>query len=328
MKLYCTFLFSHPSEFNLLIGKVLTEADYIDQWIIVESSYSFKGEYKGLALNKLLDHEPRLALHRDRIHVLEISDNLLESVYLGINAFSVLEIFVRKALKKSTQFSQRQLIERKFFEVEKLSRDFALSVLQQIATNQDWLFITDVDEVIDLHSDVTRTELMRTLKSTALFHQIQRRRYVFDFDNLDPRFRTVPLISFRLLEKDSGFRISNFRFMSNGVVSYFSKPPVIEFSYCFSIHSIMKKLDNFAHLSVPEQSIVRALRLNHQLLYPGDSENQVTWFQTDHQIENWIPKYFLENLSTLKTNIVDLNYESNRVEAFPRYFKKSKDKYK
>ena len=324
MKFYCTFLFSDPSEFSLLTGKILTESDYIEEWIVVESSYSFKGEFKGLTLNNLLDNEPRLTLHRDRIHVLEISDNLIETISLKNSAFSILEITARKAMNKNSQIIQRQLIERKFFEVEKLSRDFALSALKEIAKNQDWLFITDVDEVIDLHSDITRIELLRALKSTSLFHQIQRRRYVFDFDNLDPRFRTVPLISFRMLEKESSFRISDFRFINNGLVSYFSKPPVIEFSYCFDINSIRKKLDNFAHLSPPEQSIIRALRLNHQLLYPGDPENQITWFQTDLQIDNWLPKYFLENLSNLRTNLVDLNYESNRVEAYPRSFQKSR----
>jgi tRNA(Ile)-lysidine synthase len=98
-------------------------------------------------------------------------------------------------------------------DIEGLGEHPLLRLLLQEILNDYGFPARRVDEVIDLHSNTTRIELSRALNSTSLFHQIQRRRYVFDFDNLDPRFRTVPLISLRMLEKESSFKISNFRFI-------------------------------------------------------------------------------------------------------------------
>jgi hypothetical protein len=325
MAFYCTFLFSDPAEFELLVGKIITEDPLIEEWFVVEGRYSFKGEHKGLRLKELIQSDPRLKPFLSRLNIFEISENKLKETTAAERLSNTIEKYGRKALGKNSSTIQRASTERKFFEVEKFSRDFATSAILAKTKPTDWLFITDVDEIVNASSEKVRAELNRAINSGSKFLQVQRRRYVYDFDNLDPRFRTVPLVSVDLISKQSNLKISSFRFLNNGVILVTKQPPVIEFSYCFNVEDIKQKLRDFAHLPPPQSSIDEALRYNHHLRYPGDLEENVFWFNADRHAAEYLPHYFKINLEKLRTNSVNRDYVNARGIGFPQYFSLEKE---
>ncbi len=325
MGFYCTFLFSDPAEFELLVGKVITEEALIEQWFVVEGSYSFKGEFKGLRLKELIQSDPRLKPFLSRLSIFEISENKLKKSTTAERVSDTIEKYGRKALGKNTSAIERANTERRFFEVEKFSRDFPTSAIIANTKPTDWLFITDVDEIVNASSEKVRAELNDAIHSGSKFLQVQRRRYVYDFDNLDPRFRTVPLVRMDLISKQSKLKISSFRFQNNGMIIVAKQPPVIEFSYCFKVEDIKQKLRDFAHLPPPETSIDEALTYNHHLRYPGDLEENVFWFNTDKHFAEYLPDYFRINLEKLRTNSVNRDYVNARGIGFPQYFSSEKE---
>lgn len=320
MEFFCTLLYNDSTEFELLVGKILTESEVIKEWVIVESSFSFKGRLKGLHLNQRITKEKRLKPFLDRIHVIECSENLIERFPPKKSIESQLEIAGRYLFGKKSESIKRSREELRFFEVEKHSRDLATQMILSRASDLDWVFITDVDEIVNMSSNVTRNELVKATKAGARFLQIPRRRYVFDFDNLDPRFRTVPLVRVEMLRMARGFKISSFRFLTNGVNPQFSRPPVVEFSYCLGLSGIYQKLKDFSHVSPPDECIKRALTYNHQFQYPSDAETSICWFNTDDQIDEYLPTYFAENFLALKTNSIELDFPTNRVREYPHLF--------
>ena len=320
MDFYVSLLYNDSTEFELLVGKILTEAELIKEWVIVEGSFSFKGRLKGLHLNELIRQEERLQPFLDRIHVIECTENLVERFPAKKSIELQLEIAGRRLLGKNSESIMRLREERRFFEVEKYSRDLATELILSRASNSDWVFITDVDEIVNMSSSVTKNELVKATKERARFLQVPRRRYVFDFDNLDPRFRTVPLVKVEMLRMADRFKISSFRFLTNGLNLQFSRPPVVEFSYCLGIAGIYQKLKDFSHVSPPDASIRRALTYNHQFQYPGDVETSICWFNTDREIGKYLPNYFAENFASLKTNSVELAFPTNRVREYPDLF--------
>lgn len=321
MAFYSTFLFSDPAEIELLVGKIVTESHLIEKWVVVEGAFSFKGEFKGLRLAALIENDARLTDYREKIVLIEISDNLKRNISIIERFRTKLEIVIHKLLGKNTAYLERSKIEKVFFDVEKRSRDAALNKILSIATPTDWLFITDVDEIVNLSSTIVRRQIEEATSNGAKFLQIQRRRYVFDFDNLDPRFRTVPLIQIELLMGEKKFNISDFRFMNNGYTVLMDVPPVIEFSYCFNFVDIKKKLQDFAHVAPSDKAILDAFKYNHHLRYDDDSDLLYFWFATDLNLGKYIPAYFLDNLNVLKTNSINPEFKLARMRDFEQFFK-------
>ena len=320
MEFFCTLLYNDSTEFELLVGKILTESEVVKEWVIIEGSFSFKGRPKGLHLNQRIKQDKRLIPYLDRIFVIECTENLIEKYPADRSLGSRLEIAGRFLLGKKSESIKRSRVEQRFFEVEKHSRDLATEMILSRASDSDWVFITDVDEIVNMSSRVTRDELITATNTGTKFLQIPRRRYVFDFDNLDPRFRSVPFVKVEMLRLTERFKISGFRFLTNGVSLQFSRPPVIEFSYCLGNSGIFQKLKDFSHLSPPEENIKRALSYNHQFQYPGDTEKSICWFSTDRKIQEFLPTYFLENFSELKTGSVEREYQLNRKRDYPYLF--------
>lgn len=322
MAFHCTFLFSDPAEFELLVGKIITESHLVEKWFIVEGAFSFKGQYKGLRLKSLLENEERLKPFLSRMRIFEINENHVEKNTQMDRFSDFLEGGARRILKKDSGQIKRARMEKKYFEVEKYSRDVPMQSILEETEPSDWLFITDVDEIVNVSSREIKSNLLDVVNRGSKFMQIQRRRYVFDFDNLDPRFRTIPLIKIEILNMKSKLRISSFRFMSNGDTVLMERPPVIEFSYCFNFNDIKQKLQDFAHLAPPDSSVQEAFMYNHHLRYLDDADTNYFWFMKDQSIEEYIPEYFRENLNELKTNSVNADYAEARARDFPIYFGK------
>jgi len=61
-KIVDSFLFSEVYETELLLLKFILENEGVDEWIILENSYSFQGNYTGLHAQKILDADDGLTL--------------------------------------------------------------------------------------------------------------------------------------------------------------------------------------------------------------------------------------------------------------------------
>lgn len=319
--IYSVFLFSDVSEYELFVGKILTEESIVDSWVVVESEYSFKGRRKILNLRELIKKDKRMEMYQNRVHVIENTRNILNEVSVSYRErlFYEMEKVSRQFARKNTQLFIRKFKERSFFQVERISRDLATEVLLEVSGGKGWAFISDVDEFLDISGSEARTVLYSALKRGNRFITIRRHRFVFDFDNFDPQFRTCPIVDISLFTKKSGMTISEFRERQDGIFSQ-EVAPVKEFSYCLSLQGILIKLQDFAHVAPPENQVHRSLYLNHHLRYPEDDIKNIKWLQKIPFRDTTHPKYVLENAQLLVTGIVNQNYEEVRKAEMPHLF--------
>lgn len=319
-KIYSVFLYSDPSEYELLVAKVSTEQKYVESWIIVESNHSFKGRKKEFTLTQRISADSRLSSYRDQIHIIENRENFLETVedLFKARALHALEGQSRKILNQNYKFYERKHREKKFFKVERMTRDLAIDLLLEISKGRGWAFICDVDEILT----IPKHEIGRwheVLSSGEKFLRFRRFRYVFDFDNLDGQFRTCPLVDISLLRDKKAYRISEFRERQDGIFhERFLK--IVEFSYCLSLDGIKIKLNDFSHVAPPNSEIEKALLLNHSLRYPDDPETNVNWLRKVSVVTETHPEYIVEFQETLMTGVINKNYLNERKLWYPELF--------
>ncbi len=320
-QLYSVFLYSDPTEFELFVGKILTESEVVDHWIVVESCFSFKGRHKAFSLRKLIEDESRIKNFVSRIHLIQNEVNFLEEYIVSAKQRTLhsFEATARKILNQSHSLFERKWTERAFFYVERRTRDLATDLLLTLSAGNGWVFISDVDEYLE--SDFPVEELWDSLleKYRTNFFKIRRTRYVFDYDNLDYQFRTCPIVNISLIAKREQFRISEFRERQDAVfVEGVFK--VTEFSYCLSREGILTKLQDFSHEAPPVKEIENALRLNHSFRYSDDPKTNINWLQKIKPNKISHPKYVLDNLESLRTGVVNSNYAELRMRDYPHLF--------
>ena len=313
-KLHCTFLFSDESEWELFVAKIISESHLVENWFVVDSAFSFKGEFKGLSLKQLVVREPRIQQYVSRIKIIEITINQLEHVRVRMKTTLRLTQLFRKRVRM-----RRLKAEEKFFSVEKMTRDAATETILNSTDPRDWLFISDVDEILESANGRSAYISEKLEKARAKFLSVHRIRYVFDFDNLDSQMKFCPIIQTSVLREKSPMRISEFRFRRDGVILS-GKPLVYEYSYCFSKEAIRKKLRNFAHVGPTEEMFSKALQLNHHFVHPGDNPQNRFWLERQEPDSELHPKYIIDNMQSLKTNNIDANYLANRERDFFNLF--------
>jgi hypothetical protein len=314
-KLYCTFLFSDISEWELFVAKILSEQSLVEHWFVVDGEYSFKGEFIGLCAKNLLQNEPRLSQFISRITIIENRENFFESLKYSSRP-SVVD-FLRTIRNRTYIKTLRK--EKVFFSVEKNTRDLATASVLDRCKNSDWLFISDVDEILD--SSGPRGEYIRDKLSKApgKVLRVHRLRYVFDFDNLDPQIKFCPIVQISLLRGNRQFKISDFRFRQDGLILS-GKALVFEYSYCFPLDAIKRKLQNFAHVGPDKDMFSAALRLNHHFIQPGMSDAPRVWLE-QCEIEGELhAAYIIQNLSHLRTGNINPDYKLARSIEYPQLF--------
>jgi hypothetical protein len=314
-KLYCTFLFSDAAEWELFVAKILSEQNLVEHWFVVDGEYNFKGEYIGLKAKNLLLNEPRLVDYRSRITIIENKDNFF--VNERHSARPSFTDFLRNlrngALGKTLQK------EKIYFSVEKRTRDLATSSVLGICRDSDWLLITDVDEILDTYGPRGKYISEKLAKVSGKFLRVLRVRYVFDFDNLDPQIKFCPIIQIALLRGNQYSKISDFRFRQDGLILTL-KPLVFEYSYCFSMNAIKRKLQNFAHVAPDKDMFSAALRLNHHFIQPGMNTANRIWLDQSAPELEFHAIYIVENLAKLRTGNVNPNHKEARKKEFPQLF--------
>jgi hypothetical protein len=316
-KLYCTFLFSDASEWELFVAKILSEQNLVEHWFVVDGEYSFKGELIGLCAKKLLQNEPRLIEFESRITIIENKVNFFEDLRYSIKP-SVID-FLRTIRNRAQVRILRK--EKVFFAVEKLTRDLATASVLDRCEDSDWLLISDVDEILDTSG--SRWEYIRDklANTSGKILRVHRLRYVFDFDNLDPQIKFCPIVQISLLRGNRPSKISEFRFRQDGVILS-GKPLIFEYSYCFPLDAIRRKIQNFAHVGPDEDIFAAALRLNHHFVQPGMNTTTRVWLEKSDIEGDLHSAYIIENISHLRTGNVNPDYKEARSIEYPQLFSK------
>ena len=314
-KLYCTFLFSDASEWELFVAKILSEQNLVEHWFVVDGEYSFKGELIGLCAKNLFRNESRLAQFESRITFIENRENFFESLRYSIRP-SVVD-FLRSIRNRAQVKTLRR--EKVFFSVEKKTRDLATSSVLERCEDSDWLLISDVDEILDTSGSRWTYIRDKLAKTSGKILRVLRLRYVFDFDNLDPQIKFCPIVQISLLRGSRPSKISEFRFRQDGVILS-GKPLVFEYSYCFPLDAIKRKLRNFAHVGPDDDMFSAALRLNHHFVQPGMNNSARVWLEKSDIEGDLHSAYIIENISHLRTGNINPDYKEARRIEFPQLF--------
>ena len=115
---------SEQFESNLLEIKLNNESNGVDEWILIESEYTFRGERKGCCAKEVLS-EKRFDKFRDRVKIISIEENLFEKLCQGH-------------------------CEKEYFKVEFASRAACWDYIRDKYEAEDKIIIGDVDESLDL----------------------------------------------------------------------------------------------------------------------------------------------------------------------------------
>lgn len=294
-------MFSEEFEADLLYMNLLLSDSLVDQWIISENEYSHQGDFKGLHLKKIIDRDERFKQFRQKITVLE-----------GNRLFHKID---------------KNLFQDKLsFECENWQRSLAYTHFMEHFDDEDWILIHDIDEMPDFSHLAGRNEFLKkaeNAKNEMLL--LPRMRYVFDFDNRYlPLYSTVACRKL-YLKRYPIVTLSHLREKYNNVVDTTWKHfKVFEYSSCYHINHIIRKLDTNAHTHFKSEDLAVALKHNHRLIKPYNLKflrpNEIFFFEKVELNETNSPKWVRENLHKIKTDNVDQNYERNRRTTYPQFY--------
>jgi hypothetical protein len=319
MAIISACMFAQKSEIELLYAKVVTEDSLVESWVVVEGAYSFRGDPKPLILKELLLKDIRFKDYIQRIHVVEVRKNFLEDFRYGAKYFlrKKFEILIRKLFFGGHVHVQRLLLEKKYMYAEGNSRDSAIPKILDLSTSSnDWILISDLDEILNLSNDFIYKSMIQIMKSNELFHMLYRQKFIFDFDNLDYQQRFTPFINVELLKSRGS--LTAFRGRIDGVAQI-QFPYVTEYTFCFDLDGLFDKYAKAPHPSPTKESVLKALSVNSMPRF--DDLEELRWYKKIDTSDYIIPKYIKDNLSVLKTNIIDDNYELNRKGYYPEIFR-------
>lgn len=300
MKIVDAFLFSEEYEKDLLLLKMILSERHVTEWLICENAYSHQGDYTGLVAKKLIDTDERFAPYRSRITVIEAS-----------RQFQVID-------KSKVQDDIA-------FICENWQRGLAYEYFVNNYSDEDWLALNDVDEMLDFTNEKKNEEFFTKLnaaKNTGVL-QVPRVRYWFDFDN---RFMRDAL---SVLCTKAYLVANNHRTLSAIRKHYLLGSPkgwehiiVFEYSSCFDISHIIRKLETTAHTGLQRETLLQALRCNHRpvLVKKRIKPTANFFFETVELNEHNSPSYVRQHLSQLKVHNIDKNYKENRKHDYPQFF--------
>lgn len=302
MRLVDTFLFSEPHEADVLWVKLNVEDALIQEWVVVENSYTHQGEHKGHHLNELLRSDQRFAQFLPKLHVIEC------------------------AIRLGERTSDGRVFDGVAQDVERAQREAATSYLIDKYDDLDYVLISDVDECLDAEPSRRRRLLRRKISNGGDLILVPRIRYWFDYDNRGLGRRCVPLVSIAQIRRDG--RLNHYRESWIGTPVVWRHDMIFEYSYCYSREKIQRKFDTFIHTGFESSEIDAALRYNHRPTSQHRSR-QLAWTNEDWFVRRRLrsrnsPAFVRTHLSQLKTSVVDPAFSENRMADFPEFFPRNR----
>src|SRR5689334_18168315 len=138
-KIVDSFLFSEPYEKELLLLKLQLEDKGIDEWVILENAYTLQGEKKGFHARHVLESDKRFLPYLNKITIIEKEyETKLLPKHIILDEFS--------------------------FKAEHAQRDFGYEYFIRKCKEEDWIMISDVDEMMDFTEPARYNELIRHIQ--------------------------------------------------------------------------------------------------------------------------------------------------------------------
>lgn len=339
MGIISTFLFSDPSESDLLWVKLNVEKSIVKKWVIVEGTFSHRGAYKGTCLREVLK-ETRFLEFANKVEIIICNQNLFLSSNEQEKMFGLswmrqaVRVFLRRVreftmsvfilssagisrMKLHRKENVTKLEERKYHNAEKSLRDQAKEAICKTASPEDWIFVCDVDEVLDGETSDIK-EFFRELSENAVrFPSIVRikvRQRLWDYDNLNINANLSRVLIRAELLIENRLNVGQVRI--SRTFGWWPKLPfegIHEYSSCLSREGIERKFQTYVHLADSSESLEKALSCNTALTYGREEPQFLVKLDVniDHQ-----PKFVKENIGYLRTNLVYKQYEENRSKIF------------
>jgi len=323
MKVIDSFMFSEPHEKELLLLKLEMENEIVDEWVIIESSYSFQGEYKGHYINSILSEDTRFLPYRSKIKVFEQNTNF--SRFYVMTPFEYLRRYIKCKHPKSRNDVVALSEEAAFF-AETHQREVTIDYVLATYSYSDILLLTDVDEMFDATNTIKKESFLNALMSSESYFKIRRKVFIYDFDNLTSRMRFIPVIrigSINKLGTKSGIAQYIRQQLLWGVMKEIKLDEDIfyEFSYCFDKNGIIRKTRTFSHTGRGEVVIERALQCNHSfkdisMINQDFFDDKENWFEKIDVNDRNLPSIIVDRFEQLRTNSVADNYKELREKYY------------
>ena len=292
-KLFSTFLFSEPYEKEILHAKLCIESTGIEHWVIVENSFTFQGEHKGNHLDRIFAEDSRFDQFQNKVTVVSAEIEFPKIDYT-------------------------RNVHLQGWSAEEKQRELARGPLEKICSANDWIMVTDTDEILDCSNESRMTLLHTKIKNCkGEWLRLPRRRFNYDFDNLWSEHRSTPLVKAGHCLTSVG-SIGGYRSLTIGVRSRWRKPMVFEYSFCFPKNEIIRKYDTFTHPGLDQKEITQAIECNRTAVFK-ESRSKLScsrkfWFEKVALTEKNSPAFIRENFQRLKTNTVPDDYKENRIK--------------
>lgn len=291
MKFVDTFLFSEAYEKEILLLKLILEDSLIDEWVLVESDVTFRGDYKGLAARQLVEEDARFAPFRSRLTIIEQVGRLAD----GPAGYGT------------------------FYENEELSRELAGKHVMAKYPDDTWVFISDVDEMLDATDSLRRETFLNKLQDPLATYYCSHNRFWYDFDNYCSwKGVRTPVLSVKAVRTGH----SNFRCRSRGVCwrKDIESDPValfFEYTFCFPAEAMWRKLNSFIHDGYTREELGEALRLNTWVKSGARGERigergKEDWFERVRLTPENSPQYVRDNLGQFRIGAVSGDYQMHR----------------
>jgi hypothetical protein len=302
MKIIDTFMFSEPYETDVLWVKLNVENTGVDEWVIIENAYTFQGDFKGHFLKDILKNDKRFSQFLDKIKLIETSYTF--SAINQIDTMAVNEVMAFKA-----EFKQREA-----------SKEYILNKYSP----KDWVFLSDTDECLDLSNGKLKLLMNKLNTVDRNLVKIPGVKYIYDYDNIVIANRSTPIVRLdNEILKEVDYSFGEIRKKNVNGTNSWAKEMVFEYSFCFNKEGIEKKLNSFAHTGADFKKWKIGLELNCLPSRDGaiPSLNKIkSWHHSVSLNRFNSPQFVRDNISLLKTGIIDTNFKTNRKKRKPQYF--------
>jgi hypothetical protein len=287
-----SFCFFEPYQMDMLLIKLNVECPWVDEWVITENTYSFRGDYKGTphVLKGILETDKRFEKFLPKIKVIEVE--IERKCKPGVEDWEI--IFLQREAQKEYIYSKYP--------------------------PETWLLISDIDEIIDFENSDKALLMLKTLQENE-GKQVRPNPifFAFDFDNTfipagdwyGMVFAQLSYLQKRNIRLEQP-RVEHLEglLMPRGKVGY-------HYHSCMSPQYIYHKLCTYGHTGFCKSDVNQWLYYNHGMFksLEGESVDPKRFtLETIDLTEESSPLYVRKNLTQLKTHSVHTNYRHNRID--------------
>jgi hypothetical protein len=288
MAIVDSFSFSEPYEINNLLVKLHTEDAGVDEWVITENTFSFRGDYKGPhQLRTILESDTRFKPFLPKIKIFEV--DIQRKCPDGVEDLTIL--FTQRE-------TQRQYIEQKY-------------------DPTDWILVSDVDEIIDFENPEKGAVVLQALAEHPgeLVHP-NPLFFIYDYDNLvvGNEWFNLAFAQLKWFQKKN-YQLEKARIYHRE--GYVMTPGIAGYHYhsVCSRQGLWRKLQTYGHTNFIKEDVNKCLFYNHGLYRSKLGENFNTAQFNIAQVEltpTNSPKYVRDNIESIKTHTIHPEYTQNR----------------